>query len=87
MTSEERKTIVRKLLGEGLTLSQIQDVLQKEMGDAITYLELRLLLSEIPDVQLPEKEFPKVALPPEPPTARCRGDARVRGLPSRSCCR
>ena len=67
MTTDERKQIVRKLLTQGQTLSQIQDYLSKEKGDSITYMELRLLLSEMPDAKLPEKEFPKVVLPPEPP--------------------
>jgi len=61
MTNDERKEIVRRLLAEGQTLSQIQDYLLKEKGDSITYMELRLLLSEMPDVQLPEKEPPKTA--------------------------
>jgi len=62
MTNEERKEIVKKLLAEGRTLSEIQDYLRKEKGDSITYMELRLLLSEMPDVKLPEKEPPKPAL-------------------------
>ena len=66
MTNEERKDIIRKLLKEGQTLSQIQDFLRNEKGDSITYMELRLLLSEMPDAKLPEKELPKVVLPPEP---------------------
>ena len=63
MTNEERKLIVRKLLAEGRTLSQIQDSLRTEHGDSITYMELRLLLSEMPDLKLPEKERPKPAAP------------------------
>jgi len=59
MTNEERKQIVRQLLKEGRTLSEIQDYLRKEKGDSITYMELRLLLSEMPEVKLPEKELPK----------------------------
>lgn len=66
MTNDERKQIVRQLLTEGRTLSQIQDYLRKEKGDSITYMELRLLLSEMPDTKLPEKEMPKVILPAEP---------------------
>ena len=58
MTTEERKIIVRELLAKGQTLSQIQDYLSKEKGDSITYMELRLLLSEMPDAKLPEKELP-----------------------------
>lgn len=71
MTNEERKPIVRQLLKEGRTLSQIQDFLRKEKGDSITYMELRLLLAEMPDAQLPEKESPKPpAIPPrETPSA------------------
>jgi hypothetical protein len=63
MTNDERKEIVRKLLEEGQTLSQIQDYLRKEKGDSITYMELRLLLSEMPDAKLPEKEQPKTPAP------------------------
>jgi len=69
MTTDERKVIVRDLLAQGRTLSQIQDYLRKEKGDSITYMDLRLLLSEMPDTKLPEKELPKVVLPPEPPAA------------------
>ena len=65
MTNDERKPIVRQLLTEGRTLSQIQDFLTKEKGDSITYMELRLLLSEMPDAKLPEKELLKTVLPPE----------------------
>ena len=61
MTNDERKQVVRQLLKEGRTLSEIQDYLRKEKGDSITYMELRLLLSEMPEVKLPEKEPPKSA--------------------------
>lgn len=66
MTNEERKEVVRQLLKEGRTLSQIQDFLRNEKDDSITYMELRLLLSEMPDAKLPEKELPKPpVLPPD----------------------
>jgi hypothetical protein len=64
MTNEERKPIVAQLLKQGRTLSEIQDFLRKEKGDSITYMELRLLLSEMPDAKLPEKELLKTVLPP-----------------------
>ena len=67
MTNDERKQVVRDLLGKGLTLSQILDYLHKEKADPITYMDLRLLLSEMPDVKLPEKEPPKTVLPPPAP--------------------
>src|SRR5947209_5328134 len=65
MTNEERKQVVRELLAKGQTLSQIQDYLHKEKNDPITYMELRLLLSEMPDAKLPEKELPKTVMPPQ----------------------
>jgi hypothetical protein len=69
MTNDERKLVVRELLAKGQTLSQIQDYLRNEKNDSITYMELRLLLSEMPDAKLPEKESVKPVLPPEPKPA------------------
>ena len=69
MTNDERQAIVRQLLKDGRTLSQIQDFLRNEKGDSITYMELRILLSAMPDAKLPEKEFPKIVLPPAAPPA------------------
>jgi len=66
MTNEERKQVVTELLAKRQTLSQIQDHLHKEKNDPITYMELRLLLSEMPDAKLPEKELLKTLLPPAP---------------------
>jgi hypothetical protein len=66
MTNDERKLVVRELLAKGQTLSQIQDFLRNEKNDSITYMELRLLLSEMPDAKLPEKELLKTpVLPPD----------------------
>src|SRR5712664_1663600 len=73
MTNEERKQVVRELLAKGQTLSQIQDHLHKEKNDPITYMELRLLLSEMPDAKLPEKELLKTVLPPTTPVASGTG--------------
>ncbi|HTS18316.1 MAG TPA: hypothetical protein VMP11_12130 [Verrucomicrobiae bacterium] len=68
-----------QLLAKGQTLSQIQDYLHKEKSDAITYMELRLLLSEMPDAKLPEKEVRKTVLPTSAvsaPTAGSTGASR-----------
>ena len=65
MTNEERKPIVKELLAKGLTLSQIQDYFHKEKNDPITYMDLRLLLTEMPDTKLPEKERPRTIIPAE----------------------
>jgi hypothetical protein len=83
MTNEERKQLVRELLAKGQTLSQIQDCLRNEKNDSITYMELRLLLSEMPDVKLPEKETPKPAPPtPEPKTAPGKLSISVDQMPA-----
>jgi len=65
MTNDERKVVVKELLAKGQTLSQIQDYLRNEKKDSITYMELRLLLSEMPDAKLPEKEILKTVIPPD----------------------
>jgi len=83
MTNEERKPIVRQLLREGRTLSEIQDYLRKEKNDSITYMELRLLLSEMPDAKLPEKEIPKApVLPPDPKPAAGKLSISVDQMPA-----
>lgn len=69
MTNDERKQVVKDLLAKGQTLSQIQDYLRNEKNDSITYMELRLLLSEMPDAKLPEKEVVKPMIPPDPKPA------------------
>src|SRR5450755_1482858 len=73
MTNEERKPIVKELLAKGLTLSQIQDYFHKEKNDPIKYMDLRLLLSEMPDAKLPEKELLKTVLPPADPALSVGG--------------
>lgn len=62
MTNEERKPIIHDLLKQGRSLSEILDFLHREKQDNITYMELRLLLSDMPDAKLPEKEPPKSAV-------------------------
>jgi hypothetical protein len=69
MTNEERKEIIQKLLTEGRTLSEILDYLHREKSDSITYMEMRLLLSEMPNAKLPEKEVPKPVAVSAPPSA------------------
>lgn len=72
MTNDERKAVVRQLLAEGRSLSDILNYLHQEKNDHITYMELRLLLSEMPDAKLPEKESPKPAAPAEPPPGKAQ---------------
>ncbi|HVM61935.1 MAG TPA: hypothetical protein VMV72_13820 [Verrucomicrobiae bacterium] len=88
MTNEERKPIVAGLLAKGQTLSQIQDFLHREKNDPITYMELRLLLSEMPDAKLPEKEVRKTVLPSAAvPPAGASAKATSRDAPPSSSAR
>ncbi len=84
MTNEERKSIVGQLLAKGQTLSQIQDYLHKEKNDPITYMDLRLLLSEMPDAKLPEKEVPKAVVPTASTAASTGAKAAPKDLASPS---
>lgn len=79
MTTEERKQVVRELLAKGQTLSQVQDYLHKEKNDPITYMELRLLLSEMPDTKLPEKELPRTVMADAAPAPRAGQKASPKG--------
>ena len=74
MTNEERKPIVMRLLAEGRSLSEIQEYLIREKNDRLTYMDLRLLLSEMPDAKLPEKEPMKAPpMPTTPPPGAAKG--------------
>lgn len=69
MDNTERKQIIAQLLKEGRKPSEIQDYLRKEKGDSITYMELRMLLSEM-EAKLPEEPSkPFTPLKPSPLTA------------------
>ena len=46
MTNQEIKDYIAKMVPEGHSLSKIQDILKKE-GVNITFMELRLLASEL----------------------------------------
>ncbi len=83
MDNAERKAIVAQLLKQGRTPAEIQEYLRKEKGDSITYMELRLLLSEM-EAKLPDqptKQFEPLKASPitapagPPPPAPAKGKA------------
>lgn len=70
MTQQEIKAFIADGIAQGLSLSKIQDALTAE-GTHITYMELRLLASEIEVSQLEKLDKPKAkpaapAAPAEP---------------------
>jgi hypothetical protein len=73
---------VKQLLAGGKNLSEIQSYLHKEKNDPITYMELRLLLSEMPDVALPEKEPPKPPPTVAPTSTAPAGAKQDKGPPA-----
>ena len=47
MDNDERDQLIAKLLGEGKSLSDVQKILQDEYDMQITYMELRLISSDL----------------------------------------
>ena len=68
MTNDEIKALIAARVSEGISLSKIQDELT-EKGVRMTYMELRMLASEIEsaDWSKLDKEEPKKETPPEEP--------------------
>ena len=64
MTQQEIKAFIADGIAQGLSLSKIQDALTGK-GTHITYMELRLLASEIEVSQLEKLDKPKAK--PGPP--------------------
>ncbi len=58
--TDDQKAIVRKWIEDGLKLSDIQKRLASELGVHLTYMEVRLLISDL-------QVMPKDAEPPPPP--------------------
>ena len=56
MKKEELKEIIGKLLNSGESLSEIQNILASEYKENITFLELRLIASEIEDIDWTKDE-------------------------------
>ena len=46
-TEQERNEFIRKCIAEGMNLSKVQDALNDQLGIHMTYMELRMLTSEL----------------------------------------
>ena len=71
MTNQERDNLIREKLNEGLSLSDVQKLLDSEYGMKMTYFELRMIVSTL-DINWSnqEKKHTSVITPspaPEPP--------------------
>ncbi len=71
MDRDKLKETVKALLDRGIGLSEIQKILFDEYGENITFLDLKLLSSELEDVDWrqfnPEEEAGEAAATPEDP--------------------
>ena len=47
VTEQERNAFIQKCIAEGMSLSKVQDALNAELGIHMTYMELRMLTSEL----------------------------------------
>jgi hypothetical protein len=69
MDQNEIKKLVAKYLSEGIELSKIQDILKNKHDANMTFLELRLLASELENIDWaalnPEDETPEEEAPAE----------------------
>lgn len=78
MNSTETKEIVAKLLHEGSTLSEVQKILQSEHDLSMTFLDLRLLASELEDIDWTQGE-PKKETIEEKKKKQEEADAKTDG--------
>lgn len=87
MDTAERNKLIGEWLNEGHTLSEVQKILQNEHGIKLTYMELRLLASELevdwtkqdpdPVVVKDKPTEPEVLSPEEEATPAGGGKLRV----------
>lgn len=56
MTKDELKKLIAKLLDEGNSLSEVQTILNKEYDEKMTFLDLRVLASELEDIDWTKDE-------------------------------
>ena len=47
MDDNERDQLIAKLVGEGKTLSEVQKILQEDYNIQVTYMDLRLISSDL----------------------------------------
>ncbi len=67
--SEEQKSTVRAWVAEGTSLSAIQTRIKSEFDQSVTYMDVRMLVSEL-EVAIPEPPEPEPVVPPaETPAA------------------
>ncbi len=65
MTNEERDSVIMEKLNEGMSLSDVQKLLESQYGLRMTYLDLRLLAADL-QVNWEKQDKPKAAEKPAP---------------------
>jgi len=58
MIKEDIQKLIAKLLDEGYSLSDIQTILNKEHGEKMTFMDLRIMASEIESIDWTKDEEP-----------------------------
>ena len=51
MDNKQRDQLIIKRIGEGVSLSDIQKELQQELNLSLTYMELRMLVADLEDIE------------------------------------
>ena len=62
---EKRNRFIVEKLNEGHSLAEVQKMLEEELGIKMTYLDLRLLVAELQDVDWSKQDAQKEAVTPE----------------------
>jgi len=67
MDKDKVKKFIAEKVSAGISLSKIQDMLQAELGVKTTFMELRLLASELESVDWSKTDKPEPKAPPKAP--------------------
>ena len=73
-SDEERNALIKRCLDEGMSLSQVQDQLVQQLGIHMTYMELRMLTSEM-SVNWAKQDEKAAAARPKMPQAKAASKA------------
>ena len=74
MTNDEIKAFISEKVSEGISLSKIQDALLNEKGVRMTYMELRMLASEIETADWQKLDKQKAAETPKQPAPAAQAE-------------
>ncbi len=67
MTEKERNELIARRIGAGISMSDIQKELEEEHGISMTYMDLRMLVADLEEINWKKPEVEPVVEEPEIP--------------------